>query len=57
MPHFQNYPKVLYRFGNEIDPVVTQNLATYVDIVDQVKDDITIYSDYTILDGDRPDIL
>ena len=57
MPHFKNYPKVLYRFGNELDPVVTQNLGTYVDIIDQVKDDITIYSDYTILDGDRPDIL
>jgi len=57
MPHFKKYPKVLYRFGNEIDPVVTQNLGTYVDIIDQVKDDITIYSDYTILDGDRPDIL
>jgi len=57
MPHFKNYPKVLYRFGNELDPVSTQNLGTYVDIVDQVKDDITIYTDYTILDGDRPDIL
>lgn len=57
MPHFKNYPKVLYRFGNELDPVTTQNLGTYVDIVDQVKDDITIYTDYTILDGDRPDIL
>tara|TARA_Y100001937_G_scaffold21965_1_gene31097 strand:- start:674 stop:1405 length:732 start_codon:yes stop_codon:yes gene_type:complete len=57
MPYFANYPKVLYRFGNEIDPVVMQNLGTYVDIVDQVKDDITIYSDYTVLDGDRPDIL
>ena len=57
MPHFKKYPKVLYRFGNEIDPVVTQNLGTYVDIIDQVKDDITIYADYTVLDGDRPDIL
>jgi len=57
MPHFRNYPKVLYRFGNELDPVVAQNLGTYVDIIDQVKDDITIYTDYTILDGDRPDIL
>ena len=57
MPHFQRYPKVFYRFGNELDPTLTQNLATYVDIVDQVKDDITIYTDYTILDGDRPDIL
>lgn len=57
MPHFRNYPKVLYKFGNELDPVVAQNLGTYVDIIDQVKDDITIYTDYTILDGDRPDIL
>ena len=37
MPHFKRYPRVLYKFGNELDPVITQNLATYVDIIDQVK--------------------
>ena len=57
MPHFQNFPKVLYKFGNELDSVIIQKLGTYVDIIDQVKDDITIYSDYSVLDGDRPDIL
>tara|TARA_Y100000004_G_scaffold152688_1_gene175933 strand:- start:293 stop:1024 length:732 start_codon:yes stop_codon:yes gene_type:complete len=57
MSHFKHFPKVLYNFGNEIAPVVFQKLGTYVDIIDQVRDDITIYSDYTILDGDRPDIL
>ena len=57
MSHFKNFPKVLYNFGNEVDSVIFQKLGTYVDIIDQVRDDITIYSDYTILDGDRPDIL
>lgn len=57
MSHFKHFPKVLYNFGSEIAPVVFQKLGTYVDIIDQVRDDITIYSDYTILDGDRPDIL
>ena len=57
MSHFKHFPKVLYNFGNEIAPVVFQKLGTYVDIIDQVRDDITIYSDYTIIDGDRPDIL
>ncbi len=57
MPHFKNFPYVLYNFGNEIDPVVFQKLGTYVDIIDQFKDDITVYSDYTILDGERPDTL
>ena len=57
MPHFTNFPLVLYRFGNELDPVIFQKLGTYVDIIDQVKDDITVYADYTVLDGERPDIL
>ena len=57
MPHFQNFPSVLYRFGNELDPVIFQKLGTYVDIIDQVKDDITAYADYTVLDGERADIL
>ena len=57
MPHFTNFPSVLYRFGNELDPVIFQKLGTYVDIIDQVKDDITVYADYTVLDGERPDIL
>lgn len=57
MSHFSKFPYVLYNFGNEIDPVVFQKLGTYVDIIDQVKDDITAYADYTVLDGERPDIL
>ena len=57
MPHFANFPDVLYRFGNELDPVIFQKLGTYVDIIDQVKDDITAYADYTVLDGERADIL
>ena len=57
MPHFTNFPSVLYRFGNELDPVIFQKLGTYVDIIDQVKDDITVYADYTVLDGERPDTL
>ena len=57
MSHFKHFPKVLYNFGNEISPVIFQKLGTYVDIIDQVRDDITIYADYTVLDNDRPDIL
>tara|TARA_Y100000592_G_scaffold23741_1_gene36933 strand:- start:13339 stop:14070 length:732 start_codon:yes stop_codon:yes gene_type:complete len=57
MPHFVNFPSVLYQFGNELDPVVFQKLGTYVDVLDQVKDDITAYADYTILDGERADVL
>jgi|TARA_Y100000289_G_C3928223_1_gene154788 hypothetical protein len=57
MSHFSKFPYVLYNFGNEIEPVIFQKLGTYVDIIDQVKDDITAYADYTVLDGERPDIL
>lgn len=57
MSFFRNYPFTAYRFGNEIDPAVFQNLTTYIDIVDQVKDDLSFYEQYYIRDNMRPDVL
>jgi len=57
MSYFRNFPLVDYNFGNEISPALFQNLTTYVDLVDRVSDDISVYETYTIMDGERPDSL
>lgn len=57
MAYFYNFPKTLYRFGNEETVTAFQDISAYVDIIDQIKDDINFYRFYTILDGDRPDVV
>ncbi len=57
MPYFRNFPLVNYRFGNNEAPVLFNNISAYIDIVDQVKQEVAFYEKYTILDGDRPDVV
>lgn len=57
MTFFSNFPVVDYNFGDEIDPAFFQNLTAYIDILDQVKDDISFYETYTIRDDERPEVL
>lgn len=57
MSYFSDFPLAYYRFGDNEPPVIFQNLTTYLDLVDQIKDDATMYERYTILDGERPDTL
>ena len=57
MSYFRNFPLVDYRFGNETTTALFQNLTTYIDIIDQVRDDLTLYEKYVIQDGVRPDVL
>lgn len=57
MPYFKNVKFVPYQFGTSTEKALHQNLTAYVDIVDQVRDQISFYQKYTILDGDRPDNL
>ena len=40
MSYFRKFPKNLYRFGNNEQPVAFSNLTSYVDIVDRLKDNI-----------------
>ena len=42
MKFFKDYQDVFYNFGNEALPTLTQNLSRYVDVVDQIKDDIEL---------------
>ena len=53
--YFKDFPVTLYKFGNQKTADRFQNLVTYVDIFDKVKDNISFYQEYTILDNERPD--
>ena len=57
MRYMQQLHAILYKFGNETKPVFFPELNSYVDILDQLKVDQAFYEDYTILSGDRPDIV
>lgn len=54
---FQNFPLIDYRFGDEINPALFQNISVYIDLIDQIVDDGSFYEKYTIQDGERPDTL
>ena len=55
MSYIRNFPTVNYRFGNSEKPVAFQNISIYADVIDQLKDEVTTYEDYTILENMRPD--
>ena len=57
MSFFTNFPLVDYKFGNEVDTALFQNLTVYVDLFDQIIDNTSLYTSYTIQDGERPDSL
>ena len=52
---FEYFPQVSYKFGNEKTPDVFQNLSVYADVIDQVKDSKSLYTDYVVPEGERPD--
>ena len=55
--YFTNFPEVPYKFGANLPAVAYQNLTAYVDVIDQIKDNIAFYRNYYIQEGDRPDQL
>lgn len=55
--YFSKFPKVAYRFGNEDQPVAYQKLSKYSDVIDQVRERISTYTEYEIRDFDRPETL
>lgn len=57
MRFFKDFEKVQYSFGNEVTNVLFQNLTSYADIVDQIKDDAGLYQFEQIHEGFRPDQL
>ena len=57
MQYFDQYSDVLYKFGKEESTVAFQDLSTYVDLIDEIKNTVSVYEKESILDGDRPDQL
>ena len=55
--YFQNFAFVRYRFGDNESPVLFNNITAYTDILDQLKDNVSLYNKYTIVAGERPDTL
>ena len=55
MLYFKDFQDVFNNFGNEATPTLTQDISRYVDVVDQIKDDIAFLTFYTIPEGMRPD--
>lgn len=55
MSYFKNFPAIDYYFGNKTQPTRFQNMMVYADLIDQIKDDVSVYTEYNIQDGDRPD--
>lgn len=54
---FKNFPILPYRFGNEVDTALFQNISAYVSIIDEVSDDVAFYESIFIDDYERPDTL
>lgn len=57
MTYFASYPNVTYKFGNESTLNLFQDISAYVQIIDEIKDNLDFYTLYTILEGERPDQL
>lgn len=57
MSFFQNFPLQRYKFGSETEDTLIQNLSAYVDIVDNIKNNISFYNKIVLRDGTRPDQL
>ena len=55
MNFFRYFPRTFYKFGDESNTAVFEDLSVYSDMIDQVKDKVTLYQDYYILPDERPD--
>jgi len=57
MSFFRNFPLTAYKFGDELNPSIFQNITAYVNLINDISDDASFYEFYNIIDGERPDIL
>jgi hypothetical protein len=56
MSYFDQFPSMYYTFDNVSATLVTNFLAR-VALSDELKSNVTLYSPYTIADGDTPEIV
>jgi hypothetical protein len=57
MNFFQYFQRVPYEFvvGNTAFTLVLTNLTQHIRVLERIKNTITVFYDYVIQDGDRPD--
>jgi hypothetical protein len=54
---FKNFGIVKYKFGDNTNDTLIQDLSQYADVLDQIKQNDVLFEDTTILSGERPDQL
>ena len=58
MGYFAPFENVQYKFGGADNALtIFQNVSAYADILDTFKESFQHYLTYTVLDGDRPDVI
>lgn len=57
MAYFKDFPRTYYKFGDEQTFSLVQDLSAYVEIIDTIKDDASVYTKYYIQNNERPDQL
>lgn len=55
MTYFFDFPRTLYKFGNETKGVTFQDFSVFTEVIDDIKDNVSIYQNYTIMNNLRPD--
>lgn len=55
MSYFNFFPKVNYKFGDETTPDVITNISLYSSVVDELRENVSFYFDYTVPEFERPD--
>ena len=55
MNFFHNFPKVIYKFGDQGEGAIMQNITAYADVVEEFKENASFYADYHIVTGERAD--
>jgi hypothetical protein len=57
MYYFKRFPKIFYDIEKNGKPVIIKNIALRFKLLDIIQSKTALYYDYTIQDGERPDIV
>ena len=55
MDYFQHIPKINYKFGQLTSSNVFVDLTAYVQIIDEIKDNVAFYNSFYLKERYRPD--
>lgn len=55
--YFKNFPLTKYSFGDNEPLVYFQKISSGIDLIDVLKEEVSVYTKHTILDNERPDTL